>query len=519
MSGLLEGSSDRALPPGTWSIRRDKSFSVEMECRKQGGIVMSTKSRGTGTTSPGWLVNAAMILVILFCAADLNFAQETAETRFRAIGLKEPERQDPAEFGERGKPSVEVFFDLVPTTMRFHLPSFPCMVTENNIRYSNFWAETYEPRIGGGSFETLMDRDYRYARMWIQSQNDARIIVRVRGALCNRQGDIAHSDIASGSPYGDGDWVDEWFYIYPDGVHVRHVKIYTGLASRSRPFGFDRDPPKVVHEFMESAVLGEPGHLPTDDIKIDALTLIRLIGGHTENRLTEGESATISYKPYPEDFGDFRDANILLVNLKAEYKPFTIGMPYGVRVQPYWPEDDLPHVFQTWGNPPDRGYASAFGHFVNYWHYRRTDNTLEQIYLQGMTNAEEPVRELVFLAWSWIAPPRLWMEGVEMSYTVTTYDPAQRAYIISVKGEGQTGLEFTLEEDEDIGEFGAPMRIVNPAFIIKGWERSDVEIMVDGKTMQRGKDFRAGYEDTEHGTNLIIWLKLRSSKPIRVTLR
>jgi hypothetical protein len=465
------------------------------------------------------LATGLLTVAFLYYAVDQVCAQKTRGNCFKAVGLMEPMRQDRAEFGERKKPSVEVYFDLLPTSMRFHLPSFPCMVTENNVRYSNFWAETYEPRIGGGSFEPLFDRRNRYARMWIERQSDARIVVRVRGALCNTQEQIAHTDIPSGSPYGKGDWVDEWFYIYPDGVHVRHVKIYTGLAPMSRPFGFDRDPPKAVHEFMESAVLGEQGHLPTDDIEIGALTLIRLVGGHTEKLLPEGKSTTISYKPYPKDFGDFRDANIMLVNLKAKYKPFTIGMPYGARVQPYWPEDDLPHVFQTWGNPPDKGYSSALGHIMNYWHYRRTDNTLEQIYLQGMTNAKNPVKELISLAWSWIAAPKLGVEGLEMSYTVITYDPAQRAYILPQEGRWPRELEFTLEEDEDMGEFGAPMWIVNPAFIVKDWGASGVELKVDGKPVEAGKDFRIGYERTHTGIDLILWLKHKSQKDMQFEIK
>jgi hypothetical protein len=461
---------------------------------------------------PALVLSAAIVLT--YTNGHVR-AQQTSGNRFEANGPTTPVRQDRAGFGERKKPSVTVTFDLLPTSMRFHLPAFPCMVTENNIRYSNFWAETYEPRIGGGSFEPLFDRRHRYARMWVERQSDARIVVRVRGALCNTDEDIAHWDVPSGSPYGKGDWVDEWFYIYPDGVHVRHVKIYTGLAPVSRPFGFDRDPPRVVHEFMESAVLGEPGHRPTDDIEMRALTLIRLVGGHTEKLLPEGESTTISYKPYPKDFGDFRDASIMLVNLKAKYKPFTIGMPYGARVQPYWPEDDLPHVFQTWGDPPDEGYSSALGHIVNYWHYRRTDNTLEQVYLQGMTNAADPVKELVSLAWSWIAAPRLQMDGLEMSYTVITYDHAQRAYIVPREGRGPRELEFALEGDEDMREFGAPMRIVNPAFIVKDWGKAPVTLEMNGRPVAQGPDFRVGYE----GTDLILWLRLKTSEPISLRLK
>ncbi|MHC4423247.1 MAG: hypothetical protein ACYSWR_01075 [Planctomycetota bacterium] len=400
---------------------------------------MKAKSSRMSQASRRWLTVGLLAVVFLSCANDQVCAHERKATPFEAIGLTEPVKLDPVEFGERKKASVEVYFDLLPTSMRFYLPSFPCMVTENNIQYSNFWAETYEPRIGGGSFETLMDRNYRYARMWIQSQNDARIIVRVRGALCDRRGNIAHTDVPSGSPYGKGDWVDEWFYIYPDGVHVRHVKIYTGLASRSRPFGFDREPPNVVHEFMEAAVVGAKGHTPLDDIEIGALTLIKMIGGHSEHVIPGGASKTINFKPYPDDFGDFRDASIMVVNTKSKYRPFTIGLPYGVRIQPYQPEDDLPYVFQTWGNPTERGYATAFGHILNFWHYRRTDNTLEQVYLQGLTDEKDPAKELVPLAWSWIAGPKLRMEGLKLDYKTFTYDQSQKAYVLSCK-DGQLSI-------------------------------------------------------------------------------
>lgn len=477
---------------------------------------MKAKSSRMDEVSMRWLTTGLLAVVFLYCAVDQVRARKTRGDRFEAVGVTEPAIQDPAKFGERKKPSVEVYFDLLPTTMRFHLPSFPCMVTENNIQYTNFWAETYEPRIGGGSFETLMDRDYEYARMWIKSQNDARIIVQVRGALCDRRGNIAHTDIPSGSPYGKGDWVDEWYYIYPDGSHVRHVKIYTGLAFRSQPFGFEREPPAVVHEFMESAVLGAKGHLPTDDIEIGALTLIKMIGGHSEDKLPDGASKTIRFKPYPEDFGDFRDANIMVVNLKSRFKPFTIALPYGVRIQPYMPEDELPHIFQTWGDPPEEGYATAFGHILNFWHYRRTEKTLEQIYLSGMTDAKDPAKELVPLAWSWIAPPKLRMEGLKPSYDVMIYDAAQKAYVLSCKDGKPSELEFELEADEDFYEI--KQSIVNPAIVVKGWGKAPVVLEIDGKPVKQGKHFRVGYEDTDEGTDLVMWLKLKSTDSVTVTL-
>jgi hypothetical protein len=389
------------------------------------------------------------------------------------------------------------------------------MVTENNIKVANFAAETYDPRDfdgtgGAASFEPGMDKEGRYVRVWIEHQSEARFVVRVRYALANNLYDIAHPDIPSGSPYGKGDWADEWHYIYPDGTNIRHMRIYTGLAPLSRPFEFYRVPPRTIHEFMESVVIGEPGHLPTDDIEIKALTLIKMIGGHSGTFLKEGLSDTISFQPYPADFGDFRDANIMLVNLKSEYKPYVIGLPYGVRIQPYAPEGPLPFVFQTWGKPPERGYTVAFGHILNYWHYRRTDNTLEQIYLHGMTNATDPQKELVSLGWSWITEPELKMKGVEPDYTLFTYDPAQKAYIVPRKGRGPIKLEFSLEKQRL-----APMWIVNPTFIVKDWDKEGVELTVDGIKIQPGKDFRIGYEETPTGKDLILWLKISSQQPMQ----
>jgi hypothetical protein len=457
---------------------------------------------------------------LFFLCSVMCVSQAIAQQniKFEAKGPTSPINIDPDKF--RG--AIQVSFDMLPTTMSFDLPWTYAMVNQKGVRFSTLAAETYDPRdfdgTGGlASFEPGMDREGRYVRAWIEHQSDARIVVRIRYALANNLYDIAFPDIPSGSPYGKGDWVDEWFTIYPDGVHTRHMRIYTGLASVSRPFGFDREPPNVVHEFMELNVQGPPGHKPTDDIEIGALTLIRLLGAHTGIPIEDGKSTTISFKPYPEDFGDFRDANVMLLNLTSEYKPFTIGMPYGVRVQPYWPEDDLPLVFQTWGYSPNRGYSSSIGHMLNFWHYRRTDNTLEQVYLHGMTNAENPASELVPLAWSWIAAPKLRMDGLEPDYMKYIYDPAQRAYVVPRKGRGPTSLKFELQPEDE--ERDAPGWIINPAFIVKDWDAPGVALEVDGKSMEPGEHFRVGYEQTPTGKDLIIWLKMKTRENTKFSIR
>ncbi len=462
-------------------------------------------------TLEGLILGAIILLTFLNIPAALGQSKG-----FIATGPNQPTKHDPEQF--RGAVTVE--FEMIPTTMSFDLPWTYAMVNQEGVRFSTLAAETYDPRdfdgTGGlASFEPGMDNEGRYVRAWIAHDSEARKVIRIRYALANNLSDIAFPDISK-TPYGNGDWVDEWFYIYPDGVHTRHMRIHTGLASVSQPFGFDREPPNVVHEFMELNVQGPPGHKPTDDIEIGALTLIKLLGAHTGIPNEEGESTTISFDPYPEDFGEFRDANIMLMNLTSEYKPFTIGMPYGVRVQPYWPEDELPLVFQTWGYGPNRGYSSSIGHMLNFWHYRRTGNTIEQVYLHGMTNAEDPHEELVSLSWSWITPPKLRMEGLEPDYLQYTYDAAQRAYVIPRKGRGPIDLEFTLEAEDE--ERDTPGWIINPGFIIKDWDDGGVEVKVNGKALEEGADYRMGYEQTTTGKDLIMWLPLQSNENLEISI-
>jgi len=311
------------------------------------------------------IVFCSLVLIFICSFASLSAASEN----FYAVGTSEPvvkylEKPSSPIPRELRRDAVEVHFDLVPTMMRFSMPCYPCMVTENDIHYSNGWTETYDPK-ASSSCEVLWDQEARYARMWIESQNPARIVVRVRAALADPDGRIAHNDIPSGSPYGKGDWTDEWYYIYPDGTHTRHVRIYTGLAAQSLTVtdetfqgiqSIREIPPSVVHEFQEDFIFGLSGHMPEDDIESAPITLIMM----------DGRRKAISYKPYPKDFGVFAQANIKVANLKSQYKPFTIFLPYGVENEPYPPEGKLPHVFQTWPREPRNGYSTSLRHTLNW---------------------------------------------------------------------------------------------------------------------------------------------------------
>jgi len=40
----------------------------------------------------------------------------------------------------------------------------------------------------------------------------------------------------------------------------------------------------------------------------------------------------------------------------------------------------------------------------------------------------------------------------------------------------------------------------------------------DETPAERGKDFRAGYEETHTGSDLILWLKMKSDKTVRFSI-
>jgi hypothetical protein len=54
--------------------------------------------------------------------------------------------------------------------------------------------------------------------------------------------------------------------------------------------------------------------------------------------------------------------------------------------------------------------------------------------------------------------------------------------------------------------------LVNPAIVIKNWGDADAKLVVDGKAIPRGPNFRYGHITKLEGTDLVIWANLESTK-------
>ena len=369
-----------------------------------------------------------------------------------------------------GFADVLVRFDLAPIRLKFsHQNTYiPVWITENDKMMGDQGVE-----INGvnGWYEVMMDKQRRYAHVRILENNDARVVVHWRYALCDRFYDIARPNEITGW----GDWTDEYFTIYPDGVAARHWVYWTST------FGED------YLQFQESILHPQPGDLPEDLLKTEALTLANM----------KGETHTYSWeKGIPPFFPKPEAANIQLINMKSEYKPYIIFEP-GSQIDKYiWGrrrggETHLPSGPLTSGLP-----VISKG---------KDRNSYVATALCGMTS--DPITSLVPLAKSWDSPPELKVMGAGAQ---GVYDKAQRAYVINA--ETVTTLKLELASTKE-----SPL--VNPAFVINGWHDSNVEISVNGARKTPGKELRLDTENTFEGANLIIWLKMESSEPMVITLQ
>jgi hypothetical protein len=138
--------------------------------------------------------------------------------------------------------------------------------------------------------------------------------------------------------------------------------------------------------------------------------------------------------------------------------------------------------------------------------YASGEKWVTKIMLNGMTNND--VADLVPLAKSWLDPAGLKLEG--SAFKSEGYDPTQMAYVLQCKEPGAS-LKFTLAADKD-----SP--VVNPAFVIKNWGDSDVQLKINGDEADKGKDFRSGVQHNLDGTDLIVWVKTETTDPIKISL-
>lgn len=369
------------------------------------------------------------------------------------------------------------------------------MVTENGIWVGD---QSFEAGTKVGTAEHMNDKHDMHSHISIVENTDARVVLHWRYGLVDVMGNFSHVDPATGW----GDWADEFFYIYPDGVAVRYGTIH----------GIDKH-----YSFTEPTILLEPGKKPEDYISLQAATVAN----------SKGEARTYSWDPFspPFPFPDQpSDANIAVMNLKSEYKPFYIYQS-GTTLGPYgWPPELRPEYshFPVWDHwpvnqaPTDGRYALFPDHFASAavmspdpkaW-VQGPGSTKSAYFLFGLT--KQSAADLASLDRSWLQPAAVTITSGDFT---AKFEPSQRAYVLVRKATAAANpkqrVNLTLEASDQ-----SPA--VNPAFVVKDWGDSPAIVKVGGK--RPSDSLRTGLVHRLDGTDLVIWVRTQSTRPMRLMI-
>jgi hypothetical protein len=350
----------------------------------------------------------------------------------------------------------------------------------------------------------MSDKQCRFSHVRVIESNEARVVVHWR---------YGPVDVGYNHPFIDpltgwGDWVDEYYTIYPNAIGVRKITVYT-------------TEPNLWTEYQESIVVNQPGTMPDENIEAGAVSISNMKGQSKTYYWTEDGG--------PEFLENPPHANILKINLKGTLKPFALVSPpegdgnlitsyegHGRRSKfnwwDHWPVSQAASDGRG-ATSAERPSHSSLCHIglqglatAKWKHYETNDNRRTKIMLHGLT--DKAVGELVPLAKSWLNPAKMKLKGE--SFDSRGYDQTQAAYVLKrVSSEGEGGVEFELDAD-------AESPVIDPCFVINNWGRGDITLIVNGKKMQKGTNVRWGYQEKVEGRILVIWLKAEYSEPVTV---
>ena len=405
-------------------------------------------------------------------------------------------------------PDVVVQFDDSPIRVVFWRGTRygPAWVMENDLWMADQSIENFNGR--DGCIEHMLDPRCRFSHVRIIENTPARVVVHWRYCPTSANGNHSQVNLVSGWE----DWVDEYYTFYPDQVGIRKVVQHTD--------GTALWPEEVI-------VLCQPGQKPEDVVDLAALTLVNLKGAKHTYSWAE-RSPVIREKGRRErggyiHFGDGpgESPNIMMVNLKSEHKPFQIfELDCNFSVFAHEHRKEASH-FPWWNHwpvaliPSDGRYCQAAdraSHFSLAWAspqpHARADGAYYWTWMYGATR--KAPEELTSLAKSWVMPPSLTIESGGADWR---YDSTQRCYVISpAKNAERDELRFVIQADSE-------HPVCNPAFVVEDWGDRLANLRLDDQEMHRGDTFRIGQIREVSDYDLVVWLRMESSRPARISLR
>jgi hypothetical protein len=373
----------------------------------------------------------------------------------------------------------------------------PAVVSENGIWMTDQSLESWGP---GECFEAMGDKQTHYSHVRIIENTAARCVIHWRYALASIKHEILNEEES-----GWGDWCDEYWTIYPDGVAVRKQVLWS--KNYSKDFG--------TYQFQETIFFNQPGTRPQDNVDLEAITFCDM----------DGRKASYSWETgIPKKFDKSEYQPIQLVNFKSEYKPFSIYDPKRV-TRPFWfgfmPDYS---TFPCWNHWPVQQTPSDGRNVVvsdKPSHSSLTEsNGSIQIVEKGPNNSylassligmtKKSIETLLPLAKSWNYPPVICLGSPD--FISNGYDKYQRAYLIKANHSEAKELRLKIGASPK-----SPLQ--NLALIIDTWDAENTQILLNGTLQKENENYFVGRIAGLDENKTVLFIKIESSKNVELTIK
>lgn len=359
--------------------------------------------------------------------------------------------------------------------------------------FSYEWVEVISPRSPEfvDCIEPLMDKECRYSRIAIVHNNPARVLIHWRYALNDFNYRIFENE-----------WVDEYYYLYPDGIGVRTI---VGWLA-----------PGVKHEMNELITILPPAVHPYDVLPSNAVDFLDL----------DGKKQAITW-PQPQLDWPTGKPSIIRVKLKEKYHPIMVvhAISEFTAVWDGWKNEKGEYVSPCyWGNhwPVTRNLQTV-AHIPVGWEEGPAHASLismihqpiqeEDItpsirktvwaHLIGVVQENEGDDRLLLVGSCWLKPAEI--ESLTSTVEAKGFDLLQRAYVLKCKAHSTTVTIRLAPKD----------RVLNPAFLFLNLSGDVSRVTLEGEVLQPDT-YRWGHEEEGNRRNLVLWLEKVIEKPVEL---
>ena len=383
-------------------------------------------------------------------------------------------------------PDIVVCFDKNPSKLIFWRGTRygPAWVSENENWMGDQSLETWgngENDIEG-CFEHMQDRHCRFSHVRIIENNDARAVIHWRYALVSSHDHTWMPDPKTGWEC----WVDEYYYIYPDGSAIRKVSWNKGTTGDAI-------------QYQESLPSTQPGQRNQDLLENDYVSVADY-DYHTR-------TVSVDMRRQPADWlGKY---TVQQFNFKSQNKPYICFEP-GNDMWVRWIDVGYNHypVNQArsdgrWAKTLDRpAHISSSPCSDPVIH--ENGNRMYWIGLYGMNDMK--INELIRFGRSWAYASEISVTG--NGYISKGYDKTERCYQLENNNSKAGKVEFTLKGSKD-----SP--VIDPAIRVKNWNSNVAKILVNGKENINAK---VGIIHQLDGDDLVIYLPIEEMSPVKITI-